>query len=74
MTALEKHNMHTLTPTEKRIQEDNINLYSSLNEQKYGREAVQFVFKKYDATGFYDLSPSYYQDIFYELYGMYYND
>lgn len=66
--------MHTLTPTEKRVWEDNINLYSSLNEKQYGREAVQFVFKKYDATNFYDLDPSYYQDIFYELYGMYTND
>lgn len=66
--------MHILTPTETRIWEDNINLYSSLNEQKYGLKAVRFVFQKYDATGFDNLNPSYYQDIFYELYGMYTND
>ena len=66
--------MHILALTEKQVWEDNINLYSSLNEQQYGREAVQFVFKQYDATNFYDLNPSFYSDIFYELYGMYTNN
>lgn len=49
-----------------------INLYSTATdvERKYGSEVVSFVFGKYGSKSPEDLSPSYYSDVFGELYQM----
>ena len=35
--------------------------------EQYGNEVVESVFRRYDAHGLYDLSPSYYSEVFGDL-------
>ncbi len=48
----------------------NIESTAAIVEEKYGSEAVEFVFKKYRASCSEELSPADYSEVFGELYQM----
>lgn len=62
-----------MTDYDKQCWLDNISEYASLNAEKYGNTAVAMVFSRYDATNIEDLDASFYPDIFFDLYAMYYD-
>ena len=47
--------------------EINIENYAARVAEKYGMEMVKSVFKRYGATGFYNLNPCYYDEVFGDL-------
>ena len=56
-----------MTKEEKMMWEINIENSASEVSSIYGKDVALSVFQKYDAHGFYDLSPSFYSEVFADL-------
>lgn len=56
-----------MTKSEKRMWLTNIENAADAVATDYGSEVVKSVFQRYDAHGTYDLSPSYYSEVFADL-------
>ena len=56
-----------MTSSEKEIWQVNIENAAAAVAEQYGNEMVESVFRRYDAHGLHDLSPSYYGEVFGDL-------
>ncbi len=56
-----------MTKPEKEMWRINIENAAAAVAEQYGNETVESVFRRYDAHGLYDLSPSYYSEVFGDL-------
>jgi hypothetical protein len=62
-----KKNGDYMTKPEKEMWRINIENAAAAVAEQYGNETVESVFRRYDAHGMYDLSPSYYSEVFGDL-------
>jgi len=65
--ATTKKNGDYMTKPEKEMWRINIENAAAAVAEQYGNEVVESVFRRYDAHGLYDLSPSYYSEVFGDL-------
>ena len=65
--ATSKKNGDYMTKAGKQMWQINIENAAATVAEQYGNEVVKSVFQRYDAHGLYDLSPSYYSEVFGDL-------
>ena len=65
--ATTKKTVIYMTKSEKEMWQINIENAAATVAEQYGNEVVKSVFQRYDAHGLYDLSPSYYSEVFGDL-------